>query len=276
VGKIFFMELSSDGVMEISPNYLPNDRAALVGFVPGSAGTELRSRRPASRRNSDFRELAGCWAHATAKGAGSSGHSELFSRIEEITSDQEGTEEILERTGMALFRRDNRFEHRCTDKGNQAMVWQRRQDCDWIDGSRNDLDAGKYRRSQIYGSVSLVEGSLGQVRPGYGGYTDCGAQEEENQCQTKSLHVAALQTITRLIPQAGVVNDDLEAKQALAGAEGGVGSGCRFPNWFAGPSLGVVTLSTFILSFSTRAAVRLSRVAGGQRFPAQQDRDFLP
>jgi hypothetical protein len=75
------MELSSDSAIEFSR--------------PKPVGTELRSKLPASFGEFGFEETAGGCAHATDNDAGSSGHSELFSRIERITSDQEGTEEIL-------------------------------------------------------------------------------------------------------------------------------------------------------------------------------------
>jgi hypothetical protein len=63
------------------------------------------------------------------------------------TSDQEGAEEILERTGMALFRRDWLFQHYPADNETLAVVWQHGQNRDWSDRRRNGLDAGKNRRS---------------------------------------------------------------------------------------------------------------------------------
>jgi|HubBroStandDraft_6_1064221.scaffolds.fasta_scaffold03858_4 hypothetical protein len=81
---------------------------------------------------------------------------------------------------MALPQRDCRLERHAADEATGAVVWQRRQNRDGIDGRRNYLDAGTHRRSEIYGSISLVEGSLGQVWAGYDGYADCGRQQEEN------------------------------------------------------------------------------------------------
>lgn len=83
-----------------------------------------------------------------------------------MTSDQKRTEKILERTRMALSQRNCRLKHRAADKATETVVWQCRQNRDGIDGGGNYLDTRTHRRSEIYRSVSLVEGSLGQVRPG--------------------------------------------------------------------------------------------------------------
>jgi hypothetical protein len=81
---------------------------------------------------------------------------------------------------MALPQRNCRLERHAADETTGAVVWQRRQNRDGIDGRRNYLDAGTYGRSEIYGSIRLVERSLGQVWPGYDGYADSGRQQEEN------------------------------------------------------------------------------------------------
>ena len=118
-----------------------------------------------------MRETGGYHARATVKRGRGSGRGELLSLVG-LTSDQEATEEILERKWMAPLGRDCRFGRRLVNNANCGVDRQHSQNNDGIDGRRNDLDTKAYRRSKIYGRIRLIERGFGQVRAGHGGDTD--------------------------------------------------------------------------------------------------------
>jgi hypothetical protein len=62
---------------------------------------------------------------------------------EGTTSDQEGTEEILERTGMARFGRGWQFLQDTAGNETLGVVWQHWQNRDWNNGRGNSLDTGE-------------------------------------------------------------------------------------------------------------------------------------
>ena len=133
--------------------------------------TDSRSIVPHGHADFGLREPAGYRAQATVKRGGGSGRSELLSLVG-LTSDQEGTEEILERKWMAPLGRDCRFGRRMINNANCGVDQQRWQNDDGIDGRGNDLDTKAYRRSKIYGRIRLIERGFGQVGAGHGGDTD--------------------------------------------------------------------------------------------------------
>lgn len=101
----------------------PNAGLCLRAPDGGSAGTELRSRL--AGEYAEFRS-AGNSSVAAPELQGKQrlfrGHSELFSRIGGLTSDQKRTEEILKRTGVALSQRDCRLEDHAVDEAAGALV----------------------------------------------------------------------------------------------------------------------------------------------------------
>ncbi len=107
----------------------------------------MRSRLPDECTEFRFQGTCRLLRPATAKRTSSNGHSELFNWIKRTTSDQKGTEEILERAGMALFRSHWLLHNDTADNEALVVVWQHWQNRDWGDGRRNGLDTGKERRS---------------------------------------------------------------------------------------------------------------------------------
>jgi len=175
------MKFSSGSVIEISVlNCGRTPAFALVGLDGGiRLGRNCARDFRAIARNSDSGKSSG--AVSTRRQTAPIPRAQRAIQSDRgVTSDQKRTEEILERAGMALSQRDSGLEHDSADEASWAVVWQGRQNRDGIDRGRNDLDAGTYRRSQIYGSVRFIEGSLGQVWPGYDGYADRGRQQEQN------------------------------------------------------------------------------------------------
>jgi hypothetical protein len=124
--------------------------------LPKTYLVEIRLGRERARcfrriaRKSAFREAYGCGERA-------------IQSDREVTSDQERAEEMLERTGMTRPGRDCRFQQETANRATCAMVPRRRQNRDWIDRGKNDLDTREYGRSEVDGSVGFVERGLGKV-----------------------------------------------------------------------------------------------------------------
>jgi hypothetical protein len=133
----------------------------------GWDGSSLDAFRRATR-NSAFREADGCGERA-------------IQSDREVTSDQERAEEIPQRTGMARPGRDCRFEQETANRATCAMVPRRRQNRDWIDRGKNDLDTRKYRRGKVDGSVGFVERGLGQVWARQDGRADRRCRQKKDQ-----------------------------------------------------------------------------------------------
>ncbi len=57
------------------------------------------------------------------------------------TSDQERTEEVLERMVITMFRRRGGFQHETAGKARCAVARHHWQNSDWIDGRRRDGDS---------------------------------------------------------------------------------------------------------------------------------------
>jgi hypothetical protein len=136
-----------------------------------SAVTESRSIFPHGHADFGFRERGGYRVRATANKGRGSGRSELFSLVGR-TSDQEGTEEILETKWMAPLGSETGYGHRMANNATGAVDRQCSQNHDGTDSRSNDLDTKPYRRSQIHRRVRLIERGFGQVRAGHDGDTD--------------------------------------------------------------------------------------------------------
>jgi hypothetical protein len=176
------MEFSSDAVIEFScPKCWPN-----AGVCPGracsrdSGGTEIALRDPGRKRGIQIPGIRLVLEPRRRQTTPSPRAQRAIQSDRGVTSDLKRAEEVLERTRMALSERNCRFEDHSADEATWAVVWERRQNRDGIDRWRNYLDTGTYGRSEIYGSVRLVEGGFGQVWPRYDGCADCGSQEEQN------------------------------------------------------------------------------------------------
>ena len=107
----------------------------------------MRSMLPDENAEFRFQGTRRLLSHARANSAKFEWAQRAIQSDKRTTSDQEGAEEILERTGMALFRRDWLFQHYPADNETLAVVWQHGQNRDWSNRRRNGLDAGKNRRS---------------------------------------------------------------------------------------------------------------------------------
>ena len=124
VMELSFMKLSSTWVIEFSvPVTGRMPVFALVGLPDGiRLGRNCAQDFRASTRNSGFWELVRCCAHAMAKSAPVARAQRAIQLDRGVTSDQERTEEILERTRMALPERDCWLEHHAADEATGAVV----------------------------------------------------------------------------------------------------------------------------------------------------------
>ena len=122
--ELSFMKLSSTWVIEFSvPVTGRMPVFALVGLPDGiRLGRNCAQDFRASTRNSGFWELVRCCAHAMAKSAPVARAQRAIQLDRGVTSDQERTEEILERTRMALPERDCWLEHHAADEATGAVV----------------------------------------------------------------------------------------------------------------------------------------------------------
>jgi hypothetical protein len=82
-----------------------------------------------------------------------------------VTSDEERTQEILERMLM-LPCHGSGLEHQIAHNANCAAERQHAQNNDWIDSKRDDTDTSSYRRNEIHWRISLIESGIGQVHSG--------------------------------------------------------------------------------------------------------------
>jgi len=159
---IFFMKFSSASMIEVSVlNCGRTPGFALAGLDDGIGWDGIALETSGGLRGiqgSGKSSVAASMRRQTAPVARAQRAIQLDRGV---TSDEKGTEEILERAGMALSQRDGRLEHHAADEATWTVVQRGRQNRDGIDRGRNDLDAGTYGRSQIYGSVGFIEGSLG-------------------------------------------------------------------------------------------------------------------
>lgn len=176
-----FMKVSSDSVTEV---VLPQLLAGNFHPLPqlrrqdgSSAVTKSRSSVPHGHADFGLREPGGYRAWATVNRGRGSRRGELLSLVG-LASDEESTEEILERKWMAPFGPDCRFGRRMINNANCGVDRRRSQNEDGIEGRGNDVNT--YRRSQIYRRIRLIERGFGQVWTGHGGDTDGCCQQGEN------------------------------------------------------------------------------------------------
>jgi hypothetical protein len=115
-------------------------------------------------------------------------------------SDEKRTEEILERTCMALPRHRFRREHPTADDATPTVqAHTRHHDCvvHSTDENRTHESEGRvWRRSQNYSCGGLIERSLRQVHRWDGGCNkySCQEQQNENPIASPQVHASVLDT----------------------------------------------------------------------------------
>ena len=99
---------------------------------------------------------------------------------------------MLKRAAMTLAQQESIGGHRVTEETGCALGRKGGQNSNWIESGSDDLNAMANGRSQIYGSVRFIEGSLRRIGAGSSGHADCRTQQNENRDPTKVCHSTEL------------------------------------------------------------------------------------